>query len=52
MRILEELPAKVCEGGDLRRGAIHIELPGEIRISLEGGVDQDLVRAVLKSLRT
>lgn len=32
-------------------GAIHIELPGEIRISLEGGVDQDLVRTVLKSLR-
>ena len=32
--------------------AIHIELPGEIRISLEGGVDQDLVRTVLKSLRS
>lgn len=32
-------------------GAIHIELPGEIRISLEGSVDQDLVRSVLKSLR-
>jgi transposase len=32
-------------------GAIHIELPGEIRISLEGGVDQDIVRTVLKSLR-
>jgi transposase len=32
-------------------GAIHIELPGEIRISLEGSVDQDLVRTVLKSLR-
>jgi transposase len=32
-------------------GVIHIELPGEIRISLEGGVDQDLVRTVLKSLR-
>lgn len=32
-------------------GAIHIELPGEIRISLEGSVDQDTVRTVLKSLR-
>ena len=32
-------------------GAIHIELPGEIRISLEGSVDQELVRTVLKSLR-
>jgi transposase len=31
--------------------AIHIELPGDIRISLEGSVDQDLVRTVLKSLR-
>jgi transposase len=31
--------------------AIHIELPGEIRISLEGSVDQDLVHTVLKSLR-
>ena len=31
-------------------GAIHIELPGEIRISLEGSVDQELVRTVLKSL--
>ena len=31
-------------------GAIHIELPGEIRISLEGSVDQQLVRAVPKSL--
>ena len=32
-------------------GAIHIELPGEIRISLEGSVDRDLVSTVLKSLR-
>lgn len=31
--------------------AIHIELPGEIRIRLEGGVDRDLVRTVLESLR-
>jgi transposase len=33
-------------------GAIHIELPGEIRISLEGSVDPAIVRAVLKSLRS
>jgi transposase len=33
-------------------GAIHIELPGEIRISLEGSVDAAVVRAVLKSLRS
>jgi len=33
-------------------GAIHIELPGEVRISLEGSVDHGLVCAVLKSLRS
>ncbi len=33
-------------------GAIHIELPGEIRISLEGRVDSAIVRAVLESLRS
>ena len=32
-------------------GAIHIELPGEIRLSLEGSLDAALVRAVLESLR-
>ena len=32
-------------------GAIHIELPGEIRISLEGSVDPVTVRTVLQSLR-
>ena len=31
--------------------AIHIELPGEIRISLEGSVDAAVISAVLKSLR-
>ena len=31
--------------------AIHIELPGEVRISLEGRVDPAVVRAVLMSLR-
>jgi transposase len=33
-------------------GAIHIELPGEVRIRLEGNVDPAIVRAVLKSLRS
>jgi transposase len=32
-------------------GAIHIELPGEVRISLEGVVDPAIVRVVLMSLR-
>jgi len=35
-----------------RSGAIHIELPGEVRISLEGSVDAAMVRAVLRSLRS
>lgn len=33
-------------------GAIHIELPGEVRLSIEGRVDHGLVCAVLKSLRS
>ena len=32
-------------------GAIHIELPGEVRISVEGSVDPAVVRVVLRSLR-
>jgi transposase len=32
-------------------GAIHVELPGEVRISFEGKVDPATVRAVLDSLR-
>ena len=36
----------------VRWGAIHIELPGKVRISLEGNVDPGVVRAVLKSLRS
>jgi transposase len=31
-------------------GSIRIELPGDIRVSLEGNVDAAMVRAVLKSL--
>ncbi len=40
------------EAAPLSSGAIHIELPGEIRIILEGSVDPGVVRAVLKSLRS
>ena len=32
------------------RGSIHIELPGRAMISVEAGVDPELVRAVLGSL--
>ena len=32
-------------------GAIHIEFPGRVRISAERGVDPELLRAVLESLR-
>ena len=57
------LPVSVVEGGGplgpelpeaarSSSGAIHIELPGEIRISLEGSVDAAVIRAVLKSLRS
>jgi transposase len=48
-----EVPAesKPAERVSPSSGAIHIELPGEIRISVEGNVDQDLMRTVLKSLR-
>jgi transposase len=50
----EEEPPKSepVEVGPASSGAIHIELPGEIRISLEGNVDPGVVRAVLKSLRS
>ena len=57
------LPVSVAEDEDFAKseplevippsaGAIHIELPGEIRLSVEGSVDPAIVRAVLKSLRS
>ncbi len=57
------LPVSVADEEELSRpapaeavplcsGAIHIELPGEIRISLEGSVDPAMVRVVLKSLHS
>jgi transposase len=48
----EELPKpEPVEVASSRSGAIHIELPGEVRISLEGCVDPAVVRVVLMSLR-
>jgi transposase len=46
--LAEPEPTEVASS---RSGAIHIELPGEVRISLEGSVDPAIVRAVLMSLR-
>jgi hypothetical protein len=46
--LLRPEPTEVASSSS---GAIHIELPGEIRISLEGGVDPAVVRTVLMSLR-
>jgi transposase len=47
----EPLRPELPEAAPSNSGAIHIELPGEIRLSLEGPLDPDLVRAVLQSLR-
>ena len=55
VRVVEDQEAPETEPADVVRnrcGAIHIELPGEIRISLEGSVDPAMVCAVLKSLRS
>ena len=59
---MELLPVSVAEDEEIPKpeptevassssGAIHIELPGEVRISLEGCVDPAVVRVVLMSLR-
>jgi len=49
---IEPLKAELSRVVPARCGAIHIELPGEVRISLEGSADPGVVRAVLKSLRS
>lgn len=61
-REVQLLPVRVAEEQELPRpqdsdaapavsaGSIHIELPGSVRISLEGHVDPAMVRAVLQSL--
>ena len=57
------LPVSVTEEIELRKpepsqveparcGAIHIELPGKVRISSKATLIQRVVRAVLKSLRS
>ena len=63
-REVQLLPVRVAEEQELSRpedqvaapapraGSIRIELPGSVRISLEGHVDPAMVRAVLKSLRS
>lgn len=48
----EALKPELAEVVPPSSGAIHIELPGEIRISLEGSVDPATIRAVLQSLRS
>jgi len=47
----EPLRSESTEVVSSSSGAIHIELPGEVRISLEGSVDPAVVRVVLMSLR-
>jgi transposase len=47
----EPLRSEPTEVVSSSSGAIHIELPGEVRISLEGIVDPAVVRVVLMSLR-
>ena len=53
--VVEDHEAPKAEPDEVVRercGAIHIELPNEVRISLEGSVDPAVVRSVLKSLRS
>lgn len=59
-RPFQLLPVQVAEEQQVKEpiappalaaGSIHIELPGRVRIRLEGQVDLTMVRLVLKSLR-
>jgi transposase len=56
VRVAEEQEVPRAEDPDAapaaRSGSMHIELPGSVRIRLEGNVDAAMVRAVLKSLRS
>ena len=64
VREVQLLPVRVAEEQEIPQpedlgvapaasaGSIHIELPGSVRISLEGNVDPAMVRAVLQSLRS
>jgi transposase len=63
-REVQLLPVRVVEQQEVSRaedplaapvarsGSMQIELPGSVRIRLEGNVDAAMVRAVLKSLRS
>lgn len=46
--VVEREPEEVI---DPSYGSIHIELSGEVRISVEGNADPAAIRAVLESLR-
>jgi transposase len=48
----EPRQAEPIEVARNRSGAIHVELPGDVRISVEGSIDPVMIRAVLKSLRS
>jgi len=48
----EPCQAEPVEVARERSGAIHIELPGDVRISVEGSVDPAMVRAVALSRRS
>ena len=56
VRVAEERATPRAEDVDAvpaaRSASMHIELPGSVRIRLEGNVDAAMVRAVLKSLRS
>ena len=63
-RDIQLLPVSVAEEQEISRAedvgaapavrsaSMQIELPGSVRIRLEGNVDAAMVRAVLKSLRS
>jgi transposase len=56
VRVAEEQEISRAEDVDaapaVRSASMHIELPGSVRIRLEGNVDAAMVGAVLKSLRS
>ena len=57
VRGVQLLPVQVTEQSTVAAsvsssGTIRIELPGHVRVSLEGTVDAVMVRAVLESLRS
>jgi transposase len=47
----EGMPETTADVQSPSGGAIHIELPGKVMISVESGADRTLLRCVLASLR-